>query len=398
MTKTTAVILLTLSVASPFASSLAGNSASSVQLHGFISQSYTRTSNNRFFGESENNGSFDFREMGINISARPSPDLQLAAQLTSRKAGKSDDGDVQLDYGLMDYSFAANETARYGMRLGRLKVPLGLYNETRGAPMTRAGILLAQSIYFERSRNVALSADAGELYGEYRGTFGQLSAQAAVGRPNVVDPDIETALFKRNQPGRLEDDIAYSGRIMYENSASTLRAALSHLRLYIPYNAAPGDPLGNGEIRFIPWVLSMQYDSEFWTLTSEYAIRRFEYSQFAAFNDFDINGESYYIQAQYHIAPRWRALLRYDVLYNDAKDRDGHAFAANPANRGVPAYSQFAKDWAIGLRWDAHRHLMLRAEYHDINGTGWLPNNDNLIPAATQKHWNLFLLSATLYF
>ena len=47
----------------------------------------------------------DFRELGINGSWRPLPDLQLSTQILSRRAGKADDGDVRIDYGFIDYSF-----------------------------------------------------------------------------------------------------------------------------------------------------------------------------------------------------------------------------------------------------------------------------------------------------
>ncbi len=46
----------------------------------------------------------------------------------------------------------------------------------------------------------------------------------------------------------------------------------------------------------------------------------------------------------------------------------------------IPAHSRFAKDITVGLRWNVTPSIMLRAEYHYINGTGWISPFDNLAP------------------
>ena len=68
---------------------------------------------------------------------------------------------------------------------------------------------------------------------------------------------------------------------------------------------------------------------------------------------------------------QWETVLRYDVLYNDVDDRDGTKFKAATQNT-VPAHTQFAKDWTVGLRYKITPSLMVAAEYHRVYGTGWL--------------------------
>ncbi|MEE4379791.1 MAG: hypothetical protein V2J55_20070, partial [Candidatus Competibacteraceae bacterium] len=97
-----------------------------IQLHGFISQGYLLTSDNNFFGHSQDNGSFDFRELGLNGSWRVSPRLLLSLQALSRRAGETDDGDLRVDYGFVDYSFLSDADNLWGIRLGRTMNPLGL--------------------------------------------------------------------------------------------------------------------------------------------------------------------------------------------------------------------------------------------------------------------------------
>lgn len=46
---------------------------------------------------------------------------------------------------------------------------------------------------------------------------------------------------------------------------------------------------------------------------------------------------------------------------------------------------------AIGarLRWDATPNLMLRAEFHHVDGTAWLPSPDNPVFLSREQRWNM---------
>ena len=378
------------------ASELSDSLPESLQIHGFASQGFIETSDNNFFGDSQNGGSFDYRELGLNASLRPLPNLQLSAQILSRTAGEGNNGDVRLDYGFADYSFISNETNLLGLRLGRIKNPLGLYNDTRDVPFTRPTILLPQSIYFDRTRNLALSADGAQLYGEHRMDSGNLSFQIGAVYPKADDLETELAILGDNLPGKLEGDLSYIGRIIYERDGGRLRLALTGARVNISYKPAlafPDDLLA-GTNPFTPWILSAQYNAERWSLTAEYALRSLKYKDFGI-PDLSFTGESYYLQGTYRFNPKWEAVLRYDVLYTDKDDRDGSDFAAAT---GLPAYNFFAKDFTVGLRWNITPSFMLRGEYHRVNGTAWLPLLDNPNPADATQHWNLFAIRASYRF
>ncbi|HNI72525.1 MAG TPA: hypothetical protein PLX65_03220, partial [Accumulibacter sp.] len=124
-----------------------------VQLHGFLMQSLVSTSDNNFLGKTDDRLGTDFREFGINSSWRLTSELQLSAGMLSHRAGGTDHGHLRLDYGLADWTTHSSESGRAGIRLGRVKAAYGLYNTTRDVPFTRPGIILPQSIYFERTRN-----------------------------------------------------------------------------------------------------------------------------------------------------------------------------------------------------------------------------------------------------
>lgn len=360
-----------------------------LQIHGFASQAFILTSENNFFGQSEDDGTFDFRELGINGSFRPLPQLLISAQLLSRRAGESDDGDIRLDYGLVDYSVVSTVDYQFGVRLGRIVNPIGFYNDTRDVAFTRPSILLPQSIYFDRTRNLALSADGGQVYGEYRSEVGDVQFQLNLGRPRAGEPDVERSLLMGNFPGDLEGDFSFLGRLLYERDGGRIRLGVSGGQVNINYDpAGPLDPLRAGSFDFDPLIFSAQYNAEHWSLTGEYALRHLASRGFGPPEN-SFTGESYYLQGAYRFRSNLEGVVRYDVLIADRDDQDGEAFEART---GLPSHTRFAKDFTVGLRWDITPSLMFRAEYHNVNGTAWLPLEDNPNLGATGRYWDLFAL------
>ncbi len=360
-----------------------------LQIYGFASQGFILTSDNRFFGNSEE-GSFDFTELGLNASIRPLPDLQLSAQVLSRRAGEGDDGNPRLDYGLLDYNLISNQSGNLGFRLGRVKNPLGFYNDTRDVAFTRPSIILPQSIYFDRTRNLALSADGLQIHADQRTDFGDLFYQLGIVYPNVDDPKTTNVLIL-NQPGQVEGELSSIGRLIFEREGGRTRIGLSGALVNIRTESPTSST--RGTIRFRPLILSAQYNAEFWSLTSEYALRYLKYQDVAGFPNFSRTGESFYFQGTYRFFDKLEALLRYDVLYQDRNDRRG-----NKATGTDPKHSLFAKDWTVGLRWDITNAWMARIEYHYVDGTAWLSSLDNPFPSKTDRYWELFSILVSFRF
>jgi hypothetical protein len=383
----------------------------SVQIHGFASQAFLKTDDNEYFGDSTD-GSFEFYELGINGSWAPRPDLQFSLQLVSRDAGAGDNGSLRVDYGFMDYSFIASATDLWGVRVGRIVNPFGFYNDTRDVAFTRPSILLPQSIYFDSARSLALSSDGIQIYGERRTDAGDFFFQFGYARPRAGDKEFKLAVFRADLPGKLEGALpSMFARAMYESIGGAWRFGVSAVQPRVTYSSRFPFPsfnaegqladLPDGRFEFSALYFSGQYNSDRWSLTGEYALRKTELSDFGPGIDDSFTGESYYLQSTYRFAPKWEGFLRYDVLYWDRDDRGGTKWEA--ARRG-PYHSAFAKDWTAGIRWDVTDNFMLRAEYHNVDGTGWLPIADNpdLIDRNSwdnvSRRWNLFALLASFRF
>lgn len=369
-----------------------------VQIHGFATQAYILTTGNNFFGDTIEGGDFDFRELGLNGSWRVTPSLQLSLQALSRNAGETDDGDIRLDYGFLDYTFVSSTEDRWGARLGRILNPLGFYNDTRDVAFIRPSILLPQSIYFDVNRNLSLSSDGAQLYGERRADIGNFTLQLSVAHPRVEDPDFERAVFfAYPAPGQLVPELSWIGRLAYESDRGGLRLMLSGGQVNVSYDPKGAtDPYLPGDFRFDLVILSAQYNARRWDLTAEYARRSSSFRDYGPLlPDFGYTGDSFYVQAAYRFAHNWEAVVRYDSLYWDNEDRDGSKFAALT---GLPAHRRFAKDLMAGLRWDVTPSFMLRAELHYVDGTGWLSALENPVWSATERYWTLFAVLGSYRF
>lgn len=384
-----------------------------VQVHGFATQGLFTSNGNNFIGPSAHSVSLQFTELGMNASWSPLPKLRFSIQGLSRRAGGIQDGSPVLDFGLMDYSFFDEADYRLGIRLGRVRLPYGLYNDTRDVAFTRPSVLLPQSIYPERTRNFTISGDGAGYYGEWRNPWGSLTLDFVTAFPRTDEEAVKVAIVGLTTPagnltpGSVSSDLSYIGRLAYDLDGGRLRLALTGAYVtthYDPVFTWPYDYLA-GNDQFFPWIISGQYNTEDWTFTSEYSLRPVKHSgfapsAFARYIDENIIGEAYYFQMQYRFAPQWELVGRYDALYIDRNDPNGMRFQRLLGEIGYdyPAYNRYAQNWTVGIRYDVTAWMMLRAEYNYVNGGAWLPRQDNPDPAAVAKYWNEFSFEVSLRF
>jgi hypothetical protein len=363
-----------------------------VQIHGFASQSMFLTSGNNMFGSSKSTPNFDFTELGINGSWVPLPNLRIAMQVLSRRAGGlGNDGTPEIDFGLVDYGINFGSEYKLGIRAGRVRAPYGLYNDSRDVAFTRPSILLPQSVYFEGSRSFTISADGLLLYAQSNKPWGNLTFEAAGTYPRSDNKDTQYDWLGQFSSGSLDPNPSVIGRVNYETYDKTLRLALTGAYIDMTYRPKYlNDRVPKGAITFDPILLSAQYNMEKFSLTSEYSYWLVNNSSFGIKQ----NGESYYFQAAYRFAPDWELMARYDAFYLNTEDESGVTYQASGLG---PAHSQYAKYWTVGLRYDINRYTMVRAEYSYINGTALLPpegfvNHDTGLPnySETTKYWDMF--------
>lgn len=374
----------------------ANSSFDSFQLHGFVNQGYFISSSNNIYGKSSTgNGSLGLTEVGLNASIQPLNELSFAIQGIYRKAGALNDG-VQLDFALLDWTAYNTGSTQAGIRLGRIKNPIGFFNETRDMPFTRPSIFLPHGIYYERLRNLYLSSDGAQFYFNQLTDIGEFNLKVNIGQPLDDIKELEVAFFSFDAPGSLEPKEAHLAKLEYENQSGSTRLALTYVDLELDYDKGVNDLFDNGDIAIKILILSAQQRLDDITLTGAYLRQKSTISDFGPFfPDTQVISESYYLQGLYQLTPTLQIGLRYDVAYLNKDDKDGSTYFALTGN---PKHNAFTKDSMLSLNWRPLNQWMLRAEYHRIHGSSFLTFADNPNASELTENWDLFALQLSYRF
>jgi hypothetical protein len=368
-----------------------------LQIHGFASQGVVKTNENNWFGDSAST-SFDFTELGLNGSFQLNPKILFSAQVLSRRAGEMYDGQPSLDYALGDFTLISSAERRLGIRAGRIKNPLGLYNETRDVPFTRPTIFLPQVVYYDRFRNLILSSDGLMLYGESFQAWGNLSLTLGGGRP-VIDENVEWGFLGGDFDGSMESDgNSYVGRLWYETQDGAFQAGLSGATAPLRFKPDISSILGPGKIDFTYWIGSLQYNAENLTLSAEYGRLPLEWKDFGPYWPYSKQTtEGYYLQGTYRILPELELTLRYEEGFQDRNDRNGTRLSALTGGLTPPS-DYYTKILTAGLRWYILPNLMVEFDYARNRGTFHLSIRENQDPSQRVEDWDLFAAQISVRF
>lgn len=135
-----------------------------IQVHGFFSQGFLYSDENNYLTAPTSQGTFRLTDGGLNISSQLTSKFRVGAQAYVRNVGQLGKGHVTLDWAFGDYRLHD----RFGIRAGRIKTVLGLYNDTQDLEFLHTWALLPQSLYPIDLRGFSISHLGGDLYGTLR--------------------------------------------------------------------------------------------------------------------------------------------------------------------------------------------------------------------------------------
>src|SRR5580693_4225170 len=134
-----------------------------VQIHGFASQGFVHTSDNNWLTMNTSGfGSGEFTDFGANASTQITDKFRIGAQLYDRNLGGLGRWHPTLDWALATYKF----TPWFGIRGGKVKTVMGLYNDTQDLDFLHTFALLPQSVYPTDLRDVTLAHTGGDIFGD----------------------------------------------------------------------------------------------------------------------------------------------------------------------------------------------------------------------------------------
>lgn len=354
------------------------------QVHGFAAQGFVLTEGNNLFGDSQD-GSFDLREMGINAQWQPLNEVGISGQLLSRRAGAVDDGSPRVDFLFADLAIQqmATDGREVGLRLGRVKNPFGLFNETRDVVFARPSILLPQSIYYdgEGLRSLLFSVDGVQLYGQFDhgAHFTQVTMNYALNF--TLSEDEKRELFGGTPPAGDVRVSRYSvTRAMTDWQAGVFRTAATLLtaRLDLSLQGMPPQMFDASIALF-----SARWNLARLSLFGEYSLVTFS-------GETTTRSDGGYLQGEYRFSPGLTGFARLGARFLDRNDRDGSAFASAT---GLPAHTRYGRAAATGLRWQIDSQWGISGEWHAINGSGTVPALDNP-DSDRESPWQALLIMA----
>ncbi len=358
-----------------------------VEIHGFVSQGFLKSTDNNFLADSER-GSFEFTEAGINFTKPVSDRLRVGLQLFSRDLGPIGDYKVKLDWAYLDYRWRD----WLGIRAGRTKLPFGLYNDTSDIDAAQPTALLPQSVYPATNRDFLLAQTGVELYGDHPiGSLGALDYRAYVGTIFI-----DLGLQPPNSPiqiAKLTIPYVFGTRVMWETPLEGLRVggSVQRLRLETELLDARDASMPRAITADIPATLavgSLEYARNDFLFAAEYArwYTRVETSDPTVIPATRAISERMYGLAAYRAQPWLQVAGYYSLYYPTLDDRAG------------PSARQH--DVATTVRFDITPNWCLKLEGHHMRGTASLSSSLNPGHTLDQlaNRWLLFVAKTTVYF
>lgn len=390
-----------------FATSVSGSAwadddPNALQVHGFVSQGWIKTTRNNYLAKSERKqGSFDFTEVGINFTKPLGDRLRVGFQLFAHDLGPLGNYAPQLDWYYVDYRVAD----WLGIRAGKTKLPWGLYNESNDIDAGRVPVLLPQSVYPVSSREFLFAQTGGELYGLVPvSTAGELEYRVYGGTIFLNPADSSASLRDFDVPyeggGRLMwhpplDGLQLGASVQLLRFEFSFTPTAEQLAQYEKAGQLPTDFNGvvTAKLPYKVWVASAEYQRQALLLAAEYQRGYVEYETNLRLADTKVISQGGYVMGSYQVAPWFTPGVYYSAFFPNIRAKTPPGGDPNPR-------SSFQHDLALTLRYDITPNFLVKLEGHYMHGTAGLQPalNGNRLRAELTKDWGVLLVKTTGYF
>ncbi len=372
-----------------------------ITIHGFASTGYMVSSDNNFLLPSKD-GSFEFNEVGINFTTSVAENIRVGLQFYSFDLGDIGNNNVKLDWAFLDYQWKD----ALGIRLGKIKTPLGLYNDVQDYDMLRTSILLPQGVfYYKYFRETVISCQGTDIYGNISlNKAGNLRYDMFVGTLNIDDDGGMSKYLSsesRNYKSAKVDYIA-GGRIKWNTPLNGLLLSATYAHVDMTYNTVLSTAPVDIKMELPDmhnYFFSAEYNFGDLTAAAEYQRRKGDMTVTQDMSQIGLPNpeptedytyvESWFGQLSYRFTDWFEAGAYYSVYYDDANDRKGNSLEPN--------YRGWQKDTALSMRFDITDFWLIKLEAHFMDGIALCLYKDNPEGYGDQN-WTLFAIKTTFNF
>jgi hypothetical protein len=337
------------------AAALHAQDLSGIAIHGFVTQGFLFSSNNNYLTMKSSTGSGQWTDGAVSISDALTDQLRAGIQLHMYQLGDLGGSNVQIDWASGDYRF----NDHFGIRGGKVKTVLGLFNDSQDVDAVFLWILLPQCSYPIDNKSFFLSHIGGDVYGDL--SLGSLR-------------------------GKLQYH-AYAGSVSLDLNGGFVKQAAQY---GVAFTTAPSGKTYGGDLRWDSLLRGLQFGSSAdvegldgtaptgalhvspFLITAQYA--QFTRGKFYFAGEYDrtpgnavltIGGmmvpvpqdlRSWYAMGSYRLLKRLNVGAYYSHFVNKALD------TSQPAN--------YSKDSVISGRYDFNDYFYGKIEAHFLHGDG----------------------------
>lgn len=326
-----------------------------LQIHGFATQGFMFSSSNNYLTMRTSRGSFQWTEGAISLNDPLSDNLRVGMQMHMSQMGQI--GGPHLDVDWVSGDYQVND--QLGFRAGKIKIPMGLFNDSQDVDSLFLWVVLPQSTYPVDNRDFDLALMGGEIYGEYslgKGG-GRVQYRGYLG-DSTLDPDggymLQLADFGATFPHPPSGkDVGGDLRWASPWRGFTVGASVQSQGLD---GAGP-----EGSMHMAPSFLDAFYAE--WRKGKAYLAGEYWRSPMYPLLTLGpdvvqapFDQRAWYAMASYHLTPKLQVGTYYSHYVNKAAD------TSLPEN--------YQKDWAVSGRYDFNQYFYGKLEGHFLRGTG----------------------------
>jgi hypothetical protein len=358
----------------------------SVQVHGFASQGFVYTSKNNWLTMNTVDGSGAMTDMGLNVSSQLSDRLRVGAQVYDYNLGQLGQWHPSLDWAVADYRFRD----AFGIRAGKVKTTLGLYNDSQDLEFLHVFALLPQGVYPTDVRDTTIAHTGGDLYGTIplRHGLGEIAYTGYVGRRG--DSIYGGYGFLAREWGvtmKSSGGLQYGGDLRWNTPVRNLLIGTSRLNQHITVKGTCVSLL-QPEQGIVPYDVST---SPSWTnqFYAEYLFHRLkldaEYRRYYEGMPYLENSlvktdvHAWYVAGEYRLRKNLE-IGSYYSHYTITYVVEGAAAILSPRQTDVGLPNNHIYDKVVAARFDVNRFVYVKLEGHFMDGYGIGPYPNGFYP------------------
>jgi hypothetical protein len=358
-----------------------------VQVHGFVSQGFIYTDDNNWLTMNTSQGSGAFTDFGLNVSAPLTDKLRVGAQVYDRNLGQLGQYHPSLDWAVADYRFKS----WFGIRAGKVKTTLGLYNDTQDLDFLRVFVLLPQSVYPTDLRDATIAHLGGDVYGtiSLKHGLGDFFYTAFAGhRSDSIYSGYTYLASEYGVTYKSSGALNYGGDLRWNTPLRGLLIGASRLDEDTSAKATSVNPLdpGAGPVPYsatskVDWTNQFYGEYTVGKLRIDSEFRRFFHDGFALNGDLetitDVRG--WYVSGVYRVMKRL-GVGSYYSRYTITDVSGGLLAPLLPAETDTSLPANHIYDKVISARVDLNKFWNVKVEGHFMNGYGASTYPDGFYP------------------